>query len=322
MHDKSAFRILVDESGSGQRFDVFIASRITVSSRSAAAGLIRSGNIRVHGEIKKPGYRVRTGDDIYGRVPLPAPTSFKPEPIAIDILYQDDHLVVVNKQAGIVVHPAPGHTSGTLVNALLYHLPDLKGIGGELRPGIVHRLDKETSGALVVAKTAAAHNNLSRQFKNRTIKKTYLALVQGEMKSDSGTISLEIGRHPVDRKRMSTRSRKGRTAETSWQVRQHFYGATLIELDLKTGRTHQIRVLCAAINHPVIGVSTYGNRKPGKDDFPGKDLMASVPRQMLHAWRLQFDHPVTETSVSVEAPVPRDMATLIDKLRKIGRSEK
>ncbi|MFC1829182.1 RluA family pseudouridine synthase [Thermodesulfobacteriota bacterium] len=322
MHNKSAFRILVDESGSGQRLDVFITSRTTVSSRSMAADLIRSGNIRVHGEIKKPGYRIRTGDDIYGRIPPPEPVSFKPEPIEIDILYEDNHLVVVNKQAGLVVHPGPGHTSGTLVNALLYHLPDLEGIGGELRPGIVHRLDKETSGALVVAKTDVAHINLSRQFKNRTIKKTYLALVQGEMKSESGTISLEIGRHPVDRKRMSTRSRKGRIAQTSWRVREYFYGATLIELDLKTGRTHQIRVHCAAIHRPIVGDSTYGIRKPGKDDFPGKDLMSSAPRQMLHAWRLQFDHPTLETSISAEAPVPPDMTLLINELRKIKRRKK
>lgn len=317
MHDTNAFRFVVDESDSGRRLDLFVATRSSVSSRAQAADLIRDGSVRVHGETKKPGYRVRTGDEIFGCIPDPKPVSFKPEPIEIEILLEDEHLAVVNKPAGLVVHPAPGHYTGTLVNALLYHLPDLKGIGGELRPGIVHRLDKETSGALVVAKNAVAHHSLSLQFKSRNVRKHYLALVHGEMKSDSGTISLPIGRHPVDRKRMSTRSKRSRTAETSWKVRERFSGITLIEVNLKTGRTHQIRVHCAAISHPVLGDATYGKRKPGKDDFPGKNLIASVPRQMLHAWRLQFDHPVTGTPVFVEAPIPRDMATVINELREV-----
>jgi 23S rRNA pseudouridine1911/1915/1917 synthase len=317
MHDKSAFTILVDKSGSGQRLDQFIASRIPVPSRAAAANLIRNGNIQVEGELKKPGYRVRAEDEISGRIPPPEPISFKPEPIEIDILYEDRHLIVVNKPAGLVVHPAPGHYTGTLVNALLYHIPDLEGIGGEIRPGIVHRLDKETSGALVVAKNADAHHHLAKQFKSRKIQKTYLALVLGKMKSDSGTISLPIGRHPKDRKRMSTISRKSRLAETSWKVRERFHGVTFIELDLKTGRTHQIRVHCAAINHPVLGDRVYGSQKAEKKALTEKDPATPIPRQMLHAWRLGFTHPATETTVSVEAPIPEDMETLIDELKKI-----
>jgi len=318
MHDKGAFTILVDEFCSGKRLDVVIASRIADCSRSFLAQLIRDGKIKIQGEVKKPGYRVRTGDQICGHIPLPEPVVFEPEPIPIDLLYEDKHLFVVNKQPGLVVHPAPGHRTGTLVNALLYHCPGLKGIDGALRPGVVHRLDKDTSGALIVAKTTAARNDLLRQFKSRTIKKEYLALVQGEMESAEGTISLPVGRHPVDRKRMSTISRKGREAETSWRVRERFEGITYIELNLKTGRTHQIRVHCAAINHPIIGDPVYGGFKRGRRLSNKADLsdrIGSVPRQMLHAWRLQFTHPVSETIMSMEAPVPEDMEELTAALR-------
>jgi 23S rRNA pseudouridine1911/1915/1917 synthase len=316
MHDNSAFIILVDESGSGLRLDQFIASRIPVSSRAAAANLIRNGNVQVEGDLKKPGYRVRAGDKIRGRIPPPEPIAFKPEPIEIDILHEDRHVIVVNKPAGLVVHPAPGHYTGTLVNALLYHFPNLEGTGGELRPGIVHRLDKETSGALIVAKNADAHHHLAMQFKSRKIQKKYLALVHGTTKSDSGTISLPIGRHPVDRKRMSTASRKSRLAETSWKVRERFRGVTLIELDLKTGRTHQIRVHCAAIHHPILGDSVYCGRKAEKKALVETNLLKPIPRQMLHAWRLCFTHPATETTVSVEAPLPGDMNEVIRALRQ------
>jgi 23S rRNA pseudouridine1911/1915/1917 synthase len=248
------------------------------------------------------------------------PISFKPESIPIEILYEDDDIVVINKQAGIVVHPAPGHYSGTLVNALLHHCPGLNGIGGAMRPGIVHRLDKDTSGALVVAKNDKAHVNLSKQFKSRQIKKKYLALVYGKMESDSGSVSLPIGRHPVDRKKMSTNSKKSRVAETTWHVRERFESASLIEVDLKTGRTHQIRVHCAAVKHPVLGDTVYGPRKTGRENKNLKDVFKSVSRQMLHAWRLEFTHPVTETKVSFEAPIPSDMQAVITALRQIYRS--
>jgi len=320
MHDKSAFKILVEEPDSGKRLDLFVASRISDCSRSVAAILIRNGKIRVQEAAKKPGYRIKKGDEIRGLIPPPEPVLFKPEPIEIDILHDDEYLIVVNKPPGLVVHPAPGHYTGTLANGLLYHFPELEGIGGELRSGIVHRLDKDTSGVLVVAKNAAAHHNLARQFKSRKINKGYLALVHGEMKSDSGAVSLPIGRHPVDRKKMSTRSRKSRCAETLWRVRERFEGITLVELDLKTGRTHQIRVHFAAVNHPIIGDSVYGRRKAGKKVSFGKDLFVAIPRHMLHAWRLGFTHPNTETAVSFEAPVPHDMEELLKALRHAGHS--
>jgi 23S rRNA pseudouridine1911/1915/1917 synthase len=266
--------------------------------------------------VRKPGYRIKTGDEICGCIPPPTPILSKPESISIDILHEDDDIVVINKQPGLVVHPAPGHHSGTLVNALLYHCPKLEGIGGALRPGIVHRLDKDTSGVLVVAKNDRAHHHLSRQFKSRRVKKEYLALVYGKMESDSGSVSLPIGRHPVDRKKMSTNSRKSRVAETTWQIRERFELASLIEINLKTGRTHQIRVHCAAIKHPVMGDNVYGPRKTGKNVTYGKNLFGSVPRQMLHAWRIMLTHPATEAMVSFEAPIPSDMQAVITALRQ------
>jgi 23S rRNA pseudouridine1911/1915/1917 synthase len=315
MHDQSAFTILVDSHDSGKRLDLYIASCISDCSRSVATHLIRNGKIRVQGMVRKPGYRIKAGDEICGCIPPPTPVLFKPEPIPIDILHEDDDIIVINKQPGLVVHPAPGHHSGTLVNALLYHCPKLNGIGGVLRPGIVHRLDKDTSGVLVAAKNDRAHLHLSRQFKSRWVKKKYLALVYGKMESDSGSVSLPIGRHPVDRKKMSTNSRKSRVAETTWQIRERFELASLIEVNLKTGRTHQIRVHCAAIKHPVMGDNVYGPRKTGKNVTYGKNLFGLVPRQMLHAWRIVLTHPVTEVMVSFEAPIPSDMQAVITALR-------
>lgn len=318
MPNASAFTILVDEADSGRRLDLFVASRIAACSRAVATGLIRNGAIRVQGVVKKPGYRVRPGDAISGRIPPPVPVELVPEPLDINILFEDKHLIVVNKPPDLVVHPAPGHATGTLVHGLLYHCPDLEGIGGELRPGIVHRLDKDTSGVLVVAKNAVAHQHLARQFKSRKIKKDYLALVHGEMQAESGTISLPVGRHPTDRKRMSTASRKSRGAETSWQVRKRLWGATLIDLTLKTGRTHQIRVHCAAIGHPIVGDTVYGGRRTRRTIAKGNglsDIFGAVTRQMLHARGLEFVHPATETTVTFEAPVPQDMQKLISALR-------
>jgi len=311
---KGAFTILVNEHESGMRLDVIIASHISDCSRSFSASLIQKGEILVQGEVKKPGYRVKTGDNISINIPAPEPVLSEPEPGDIDILYEDKHIIVINKEPGLVVHPAPGHNKGTLVNRLLYHCPELEGIGGKLRPGIVHRLDKDTSGTIVAAKNDAAHINLAAQFESRKIKKLYLALVYGVVKSESGSISLPIGRHTSDRKKMSTVSRKSRSAETFWKVIERFNGATLLELDLKTGRTHQIRVHCAAINHPVLGDPVYGGKKAAKK------LHTSVPRQMLHAWRLEFAHPVTGEAMSFESPVPPDMGKVIEMLRNNAKS--
>jgi 23S rRNA pseudouridine1911/1915/1917 synthase len=323
MPQNGAFTILADKAEEGKRLDVVVASRLPDCSRSYAANLILHDNIRVDGHTKKPGYRVKAGDRIRGSIPSPQPLEFKPEPIDIDILYEDEHIVVINKSPGLVVHPAPGHYSGTLVNALLYHCPDLQGIGGELRPGIVHRLDKDTSGTLVVAKSASAHEHLARQFKTRKIQKTYLALVYGELDSEEGTINLPIGRHPVDRKRMSTTSRKSREAETRWRIKERFQNITLLEFDLKTGRTHQIRVHCAAIRHPIIGDPVYCPRNSLKNIIKNfssispatADAVQSVKRQMLHAWHLGLTHPQTGKSLVFESALPSDMKGLLDKLR-------
>jgi len=314
MHVNANFTICVNKSDSGRRIDEVVAFYVPDCSRSFAKDLIQKGKILVQGGAKKPGYRVKPGEEITGFIPPPEQYFCKPEPVPIDILYEDNNIIVLNKQAGIVVHPAPGHYSGTLLNGLLYHCPLIKGIKGELRHGIVHRLDKDTSGTLVVAKDAVSHRNLSFQFKSRTIYKKYLAIVHGRMEAESGTILFPVGRHPVDRKRMSTASTKSRSAETSWKVRETFNENTLLELELKTGRTHQIRVHCAAINHPVTGDSTYCTRgdytKAGK-----KNLAPLVERQMLHSWQLKFTHPVTEKIVSFESPVPHDMEKIIHFLR-------
>ena len=322
-----AFTILADESDQGRRLDAVVAAHLPGCSRSLAVNLIANLEILVDNQAKKPGYRVKCGDKILGRIPVPVQVEYEPEPIPLQILYQDSHIVVLNKQAGLVVHPAPGHSSGTLVNALLYHCPDLEGIGGEIRPGIVHRLDKDTSGTMVVAKNSDALENLAKQFKTRTIQKTYLALVYGELRADEGMITLPIGRHPVHRKRMSTTGSKGRCAETSWRVRKRLEGATLLELTLKTGRTHQIRVHCTAMGHSIVGDQVYRSRKwiqnidrlfSGKSSSIAARLKA-VPRQMLHAWRLGLTHPHSGEFMTFESPIPEDMAVLMEKLEGIGQ---
>ncbi len=319
----------LDTSQAGMRFDIFVASVFPECSRSLAADLIREGKIRVHDSVKKPGYRLKPGDEISGYIPDPEPVKFSPEPVELNILYEDEYIVVINKQPGLVVHPAPGHYTGTLVNGLLYHCPDLEGIGGKLRPGIVHRLDKNTSGTLVVAKNNTAHNLLSLQFKSREIKKEYLAIVHGNPEADSGMITLPIGRHKLERKKMSTTSTKAREAKTLWSVKERFEEAALLHINLKTGRTHQIRVHCAAIGHPVMGDDVYGSRK-AKKDYKSLVTCNSSPvtgnmqhatcnmplqRQMLHAWRIEFIHPGTNKPLSFESPIPQDMEELICALR-------
>jgi 23S rRNA pseudouridine1911/1915/1917 synthase len=325
MPANGAITFRVKPSDAGKRLDVFVASQLSGHTRTFVAGLIGDRHLCVNGQLKKPGYRVKTGDTISGVIPPPVAIELKAEPISLNILYEDAAIVVVNKQPGLVVHPAPGHDGGTLVNGLLYHCTDLGGIGGELRPGIVHRLDKDTSGSLVVAKNDRAHTHLARQFKSRQVQKEYLALVHGTVASSTGTIKLPIGRHPVDRKRMSTTSRRGRTAHTQWTIKDQFQGFTLLTVMLKTGRTHQIRVHCAAMQHPVVGDKVYRPRKLEKtiareSNQPDKilQILKSAKRQMLHAWRLGFTHPQTGEQMSFESPLPQDMAHLIKQIRKSG----
>jgi 23S rRNA pseudouridine1911/1915/1917 synthase len=312
------FTFTVKASQTGLRLDVVLSAFIENCSRSYATQLIQQGTVQVNQRLCKPSYRVRLDDSISGYLPEPAPSEFEPEAIDLDILFEDPFLIVINKPPGLVVHPAPGHRSGTLVNGLLHHCPDLAAFGGEIRPGIVHRLDKDTSGVMVVAKQPAVHEHLAGQFQNRTIRKTYLALVQGNVNPSMGEINLPIGRHPTARKQMSTVSNKTRCAETHYRVREALNGATLLEVDLKTGRTHQIRVHCTAIHHPVIGDSVYGGRHNAqiRRGSGTESIAIKIRRQMLHAWRLGFTHPMDGEWHQFEAEIPEDMQTLLMHLRK------
>lgn len=317
-----AFTLDVLPIEAGMRLDSFAAYRHPELSRSHAASLILEGLITVNGKARKPGYRLRAGDRIDGSIPAPVPIQLEPETIRLDIIFEDPSLIVINKAPGMVVHPAPGHFSGTLVNALLHHCPGLQGIGGALRPGIVHRLDKDTSGVMVVAKTAAAQAHLADQFASRTIGKLYQAVVYGCPEADSGIIRLPIGRHPVDRKRMSTIAGGNmRPAETHWFVKERFNGLSLLELNLKTGRTHQARVHCQAMGHPVVGDPVYAGRHCGRSLSPTfKALLKAVDRQMLHAWQLELNHPAAGEKMRFTAPTAPDMAGLIDQLRSYASS--
>lgn len=302
-----------------RRLDTVVADHVPACSRSYASLLIQTGRITVGGELKKPSYRVKPGEIIQGVFPLREAPACNPEPIPLDILFEDRHIIVINKPAGMVVHPAPGNYSGTLVHGLLHHCPSLGGVGAEMRPGIVHRLDKDTSGVILVAKQRSVLEQISRQFKARKIKKQYTALVYGRMAADAGEIALPVGRHPVHRKKMSVNSPKGRSAKTLWHVEKRFQHATLLDVDLKTGRTHQIRVHCAAIHHPLVGDTVYAaGRSTAKSTAHAEaeilTLLKSAPRQMLHARRLELVHPVTLRNMSFTAPLAEDMRTFIDRL--------
>ena len=273
-------------------------------SRSRIEGLIKSGFVTVNGAVaEKAGMKVSEDDEIVVEIPPPVPAVPKPEDIPLDIVFEDEDMVVVNKRPGMVVHPAPGHFTGTLVNALLHHCPNLSGIGGVARPGIVHRLDQDTSGLIVVAKSQAAMDGLVQAFSShRNIEKTYLAICHGRPRLDAGRIENLIGRHPVDRKRMAIVEKNGKVAVTNWRVfecsRQQ---STAVECKIETGRTHQIRVHMASLGCPVIGDKVYG--KPALD----KKLDPVPARQMLHAWKLKLWHPVKKVEVAFEAPLPEDM---------------
>lgn len=315
----TSFSFLVDPIHAGSRLDRVVNAEVEHCSRSFAAILIRNGRIFVDGTIKKAGYAVKAGERITGTIDPPTTPAFTPQAIELDVLYEDDELLVVNKAPGMVVHPAPGHSQGTLVNALLNHCPDLSGISGSLRPGIVHRLDKDTSGVLIVAKTSLAMHHLSDQFKSRRVRKHYLALVYGLPPEDAGSIDLPIGRHPQDRKKMSVTTRSPRSALTHWQVLERYAGACLLKLDIRTGRTHQIRVHCMAMGHPVIGDPVYGRRGDLKRLAQVSPDMAqgvkSHRRQLLHAWKLQITHPVDGQTLMFQAPLADDMTDLIDRFR-------
>src|SRR5438034_1797270 len=282
------------------RIDRHLVTALPEFSRSRIQQLIRSGFVRLNGTTTRPHQLVRTGDQIELTEPPPEKIETKPEPISLEILYEDDDLIVINKPAGMTVHPGAGHREHTLVNALLHHCPTLSGIGGKERPGIVHRLDKETSGCLVAAKNDMAHRDLSKQFATRTVDKIYLALVSGKLQKQTGVIEEKIGRHPVHRQRMSVSSPRGRAARTEYRVLRSNEQASLVECTLHSGRTHQIRVHLHHLGNPVLGDKIYAPK-----------LAKDFPRQMLHAWKLGFRHPSTEEWKSFEAPLPDDFAAAI-----------
>jgi 23S rRNA pseudouridine1911/1915/1917 synthase len=280
------------------RLDQFLAKRLPEFSRSRLQQLIRAGFVRLNNSTSRPRRIVRGGDKIELTEPPLEKIETLPEPIPLEILFEDNDLIVINKPAGLVVHPGAGHREHTLVNALLSHCATLSGIGGKERPGIVHRLDKETSGCLVVAKNDATHRDLSKQFAARTVEKIYLALVAGKLPKTAGVIEEKIGRHPVHRQRMSATALRGRAARTEYRVVRSSDRASLLECRLHSGRTHQIRVHLHHLGHPVLGDKVYAPR-----------VAKDFPRQMLHAWKLGFRHPRAEEWKNFEAPLPDDFAT-------------
>jgi 23S rRNA pseudouridine1911/1915/1917 synthase len=297
--------LIADASATDLRLDRYLTAA-TGLPRSQIQRLIKGGRVLVDGRHPKVSATVLPGQQITLSIPPPQPSTLTPEPIPLDILYEDDDLLVLNKPAGLVVHPAPGHQAGTLVHAILYHCPDLPGIGEERRPGIVHRLDKETSGVMVVAKTDVAMASLAAQFKGRRVKKTYIALVHGEVKATEGQIAADIGRHERDRKRMAVRTRKGREAVTIYRVMKLLHGSTLLQLQPQTGRTHQIRVHLSAIGHPVVGDKVYGGRRESRGERRGARGEVTPERHLLHAWKLGLFHPRTNEWMEFEAPLPAD----------------
>jgi 23S rRNA pseudouridine1911/1915/1917 synthase len=292
----------------GRRLDAWLAARRPELSRARWQDLIKDGHVLVNDAPRKANYAVRGGDAVAFEVPAARPTALAAEDIPLDVLYEDGDLLVINKPPGLVVHPAPGHDAGTLVNALLHRCKDLAGIGGERRPGIVHRLDRDTSGALVVAKNEAAMAHLAAQFKNRSVAKEYVALVQGAVARKSGRIATLIGRSPRDRKKMSARVTRGRDAVSNYEVVEQFESAALVRVRIETGRTHQIRVHMAHLGHPVLGDEAYGRART-------HDSIPSLPRQMLHAERIAFRHPRTGVDLRIEAPWPEDFRTAVEALR-------
>ncbi len=299
-------KVTVQANEKGARLDSYIASKEKEMSRTNVQRLIESGNILVNNNIQKISYKVQAGDEISIVIPEAKEIEIKPQDIKIDIVYEDSHIIVVNKPKGLVVHPAIGNPDGTLVNAIMNICKDsLSGIGGEIRPGIVHRLDKDTTGLLIIAKNDKAHINLSEQIKNREVKKIYVALVRGIVPEDEATINMPIGRSTKDRKKMAV-VKNGKEAVTHFKVLNRFKNYTLLEIKIDTGRTHQIRVHMSEIGYPVVGDMVYSN---GKNEF-------GIEGQMLHAKSLDFKHPITEKQMHLEAELPKYFKEVIDKLQK------
>ncbi len=303
--------IIIDSSQEGLRIDKALSLEEEGISRSRMQKLLKDGQILVNQKPVKPSFRLQANDIVTLRIPENSPISLIPESIPLDVLYEDEYLLIVNKPQGMVVHPAPGHTEHTLVHAVLAHCQEsLSGINGELRPGIVHRIDRDTSGALVICKDDRTHQNLAEQLKEHSIQRIYHAVVHGSFKEDKGTVDASVGRHPTDRKRMSVHSRCGRHAVTHYQVLERYRGEyTYIQCRLETGRTHQIRVHMASIGHPLAGDPVYN--KKGGNPF-------HLPGQALHARILGFQHPATGRYLEVSAPFPESFLGLLEKLRTMN----
>ena len=295
--------LTVPKEAARTRLDLFLAGALTQYSRSRLQQLIRDGFVRLNGQPARPRQLIRGGDQVEVREPAPEKLENAPEDIPLEILFEDDDLLVLNKPPGLVVHPGAGHREHTLVNALLHHCPHLSGIGGKERPGIVHRLDKDTSGCLVVATTDEAHRSLSAQFAGRTVEKVYLAIVAGKLRQKSGSIEASIARHPVHRQRMTAVASRGRAARTDYQVVGEGETASLVQCRIHSGRTHQIRVHFHHLGHPVLGDKVYAPR-----------FAKPFSRQMLHAWKLGFKHPRTGEVKSFAAPWPGDFTEAAQRL--------
>ena len=292
--------------GLDQRLDVFLSGKINELTRSQIQRIVDKQKVKVNSVIRKSSYKLREGDRIELEYEIPQPEEIKPENIPLKLAYSDDHIVIIDKPSGMVVHPGEGRTHGTLVNALLYHFPELAEVGPEERAGIVHRLDKETSGLMVVAKTQKAQKDLQRQFRMREVNKHYLGLVWGKMPEKKGEITWSIGRHTKHGERMSVKTKKPKTAETQYSVQEEYPEFSLLEIKPVTGRTHQIRVHFSASGHPVVGDSLYGRRK----------VKARCPRLFLHSCWLSFIHPETRERLEFSTPLPEDLKDFLEKQKK------
>lgn len=302
-------KVLQAEEFVGERIDKFLSCRLEEVSRSYIQKLIKEGHVSVNGKPVKANYKLGAGDEISVEIPEAKEPDILPEGIPLDILYEDQDILVVNKPKGMVVHPAAGHYSGTLVNALMYHCKDsLSGINGVMRPGIVHRIDMDTTGSLLVCKNDEAHRILAEQLKEHTIRREYHAIVYGNIKEDTGTVDAPIGRHPTDRKKMSINHKNGKQAVTHYEVLERFGNFTYIRCRLETGRTHQIRVHMASLHHPLLGDEVYG--PSSRPPFPG------LKGQVLHAKILGIYHPATGEYMEFDAPLPQYFVDLLQKLRR------
>ena len=299
-------RLRASEESKNQRLDAFLASSLDGLTRSQATRLIESGEVAVNGKAVSKSYKLAGGETVAVTLPAPEPVEAVPQDIPLDVVYEDADVIVVNKPSGMVVHPAPGHPDGTLVNALLYHCAGtLSGVGGALRPGIVHRIDRDTSGLIIAAKNDAAHQYLSAQLADHTLARTYECIVVGALREDRGTVDAPIARHPTDRKRMAVVA-GGREAVTHWEVIARYPGYTHVRCRLETGRTHQIRVHMAYIGHPILGDTVYGAKK----EVPG------LTGQCLHAVGLRFLHPRTHEVVELSCPLPEEFTRMLQKIGK------